>query len=425
MLSSINAINIKNIASTIILGVFLLYGINNYFFERNFYFNEILSLIGFIFFLTKVIKIIDKKIHFYFFLNFLEKMWLMFLLLGICHLIFSWNIKTNLYYYLRNSVIVYSCFSFWIGYYLLENFKVFFYKIRYYFLAYSAIALCFQLFLWIDRYALSVFFPWFFINKKLTNIKKNILFIFYVVYAILYPSSTTPFVAAGLALILFSPNFKVFSAIFTLILVGFISFMVYFSPNMAKNKEGGDCCLYGNLAIVKDSHPVFAIDLNATWRTIVWYKAITEELPHHLLGKGFGTPMFAYNNNMLTTYYVGMHADYGKHKPEYETHVSGLHNTYLTLVLRLGMPYLLIFFATYFYIFRNFYKNKIVYGQQGQIPIFLGFFAISIIGLFNLSLESPIYASLYWVSMGFVAKVISQAHNEPNKNIKLPTSNNA
>ena len=409
MLFSQTTTNIKNISYAIILGIFLLYGINNYFFERNFYFNEILSLIGFVFFVIKFVTMIkEKKVHFYF----LEKMWLMFLLLGVCHLAFSWSIKTNLYYYLRNSVIVYSCFSFWIGYFLLENFKVFFYKIRYYFLAYSAVTLCLQLLFWIDRYALSVFFPWVFINEKLTTTKKILLFSFYVIYTILYPSSTTPFVAAGLVLILFSPNFKVFSGIFTLILAGFIAFMIYFSPNLAKNKEGGACCLYGNVHIVLTSHPIFALDENATWRTIVWHKALVERLPDNLQGIGLGTPLFPYNKNMLTNYYVGMEFDIGKHKPEYESHVSSLHNTYFTLLLRLGFPYLFILSITYFYIFKEFFKYKtnieVLHSISFEIPAFLAFFAISIIGLFNPALESPIYASLYWISMGFVAKVISK-----------------
>ena len=52
--------------------------------------------------------------------------------------------------------------------------------------------------------------------------------------------------------------------------------------------------------------------------------------------------------NIVYAIILGISLLYGKHKPEYETHVSGLHNTYLTLVLRLGMPYLLIFLLLIF-----------------------------------------------------------------------------
>jgi hypothetical protein len=137
-----------------------------------------------------------------------------------------------------------------------------------------------------------------------------------------------------------------------------------------------------------------SLDVNTTWRLVLWKEVLVDNFPGNILGLGFGTPMMKYfpveDYNKLDTL----------------PYVIGAHNSYIYLFGRLGIPYLFFLFSVYIKIFKEYFYYKTYYYSNKTILIFFSFFAISIVALFNPTLESPVYASLYWILLGFLAKAI-------------------
>jgi O-antigen ligase len=132
---------------------------------------------------------------------------------------------------------------------------------------------------------------------------------------------------------------------------------------------------------------------------ILWFRGIVECFPENLFGIGLGTPLLPYKQHVTTS-------DLG-HSDEYISHVFGLHNTYITLFVRFGIPFIIFLIVIYRTIFKEFFNHRKYYiSNRNDIALFLGFFTISTVGLFNLLLETPTLASIYWVSLGFVSKAI-------------------
>ncbi len=118
-----------------LFALFVLYGLNSVIFERVFFVNEILAFAGFACFAFQVLlqkehgKIQVPKSEIF--------RWILLLhLLGIYHLIASIFLKTSWFYYLRNTVLFYAVFSFYIGFYGLPYFIKFIRSARYVMLAY-------------------------------------------------------------------------------------------------------------------------------------------------------------------------------------------------------------------------------------------------------------------------------------------------
>ena len=122
------------------------------------------------------------------------------------------------------------------------------------------------------------------------------------------------------------------------------------------------------------------------------------------LGMGFGTPALKYfpveDVNKIPSL----------------PYVLGSHNSYVYLFGRLGIVYLLLTVFIYLVVIREYFKHKLYYTNNNQLLVFLSFFAISIIALFNTVLESPIYASAYWLILGFTARCISERQRSMNRN---------
>src|SRR5688572_11299869 len=95
----------------LVFGMALCYIISPWFFEKIFFFNEILSAIGLFILVYHRFAIIKSPIYVY---------TCLLICLGICHCITSIFRMDQFYYYLRNSVIVYSMFTFFIGFFSLH-----------------------------------------------------------------------------------------------------------------------------------------------------------------------------------------------------------------------------------------------------------------------------------------------------------------
>jgi len=84
----------------------------------------------------------------------------------------------------------------------------------------------------------------------------------------------------------------------------------------------------------------------------------------------------------------------------------GAHNSFIYLFGRFGIIYLLLIVSVYITLFKDYFYHKQYYYNNNQILIFWSFFVVTVIALFNPALESPLFASAYWLLLGFAARCI-------------------
>jgi hypothetical protein len=371
-----------------------LYCLNFYIFERVFYINEILSFFGFFLFMFKSFR--DKK--FIIPNSGLYKYMLWFMLLCGIHLIISLFRLTNLYYYLRNSVILYSAFTFFIGFYLFDYFLPFLNKIRWILLIFLMYAFIFPDFPGLlDRQNVAVLFPFLWQGNKKT------VYIFFAIAILAYVASYTALtvfiVGVAVLAVMHLKYLRHLQLAFLAGLIFIVGFSVYFSPNINLYKTG-PYNMFGNLDAVYSTNPIFRIDQNSSWRLVYWYRVITEKYPENLVGIGFGTPLLPYKPGYKTID--------SSYNDEHDSHVMGVHNTFLTLFIRLGIPFLVLMYLIYGIVLKDFFTYKMFHIQQNYYKIFMAFFVISVISLFNLVLESPTCAAVFWVLLGLLAQAIER-----------------
>jgi hypothetical protein len=305
-------------------------------------------------------------------------------------------LKTNWYYYLRNLSIVYSVFSFFVGYYLYEDQYEFFSKMRKAIYGYALICFAWMTPGLIDRNAYSFWFSLLQKNWKLTSVL--MLIVLYILYVIAYTSLTVIIILLAVALVRYTKSYAYFKLIVVISILAFISVFIMLSPYM-KLYHNGSYNLFGDVLTVYAQHPLFRIDQNSSWRLVFWYRTVVETFPQNLLGIGLGTPLLPYLPSVTTTDL--------NFSDEYIAHVIGTHNTFITMFVRFGILTVLIFAVIYRTICREYFIHKKYYlHNRNDGGLFLGFVTMTAVGLFNLVLESPTLASLYWISLGFVAKAI-------------------
>ncbi|KOY87073.1 hypothetical protein AD998_13805 [bacterium 336/3] len=386
----------KHIAYTILL-MFFVYGLDNFIFERQFFFNEILSLLGVIFFAKEVlfkqqngvIRIPTSPIY---------KLIVYTILLGCFHLLISIFTKTNWYFYFRSSVIFYSIFSFFVGFYLYPYLEGFIIKIRRLLILYMSYALIFPSILLLERFMGTVFFPFWFTNKRFISL--ILLVILDILLAIRYESLTVVIVTFLLLILIFIPNYTYFKAFSIAVTTCFLIFFIAFIPAF-KKYETSHYSLFGSIRQVSDQHFLLRLDGNSTWRAVFWYRITVENFPQNVVGIGFGTPLLAYKKGADS-----VESDFDD---EHDIHVMGCHNTYLTVATRMGILFWIFLIYMYRSVFKDFYKYRSYYNQNiGDYWLIISFLSVSIVGLFNLVLESPTGASLYWMGLGLVAQAIEK-----------------
>src|SRR4030095_9236956 len=101
----------KTTIAYLIFTIAVCYIITPWFFERNFFFNEILALSGLLVLGYKRFKTGNDIISICV---------VLLLTCGLLHLFTSLARQDSIYYYFRNAVIAYSIFAFFIGFYLLK-----------------------------------------------------------------------------------------------------------------------------------------------------------------------------------------------------------------------------------------------------------------------------------------------------------------
>jgi O-antigen ligase len=153
---------------------------------------------------------------------------------------------------------------------------------------------------------------------------------------------------------------------------------------------------FGNVHAIYDSHPALSIDINVTWRILLWFRYIVERFPENIIGIGFGTPMLDY---------IAERRSHWTGNDEIHAHVSGAHNSYLTLLLRLGVIgfYAIVMISRK--VFKDYFHARKLDKFKQYIPYYFVWIGMFSLIVFNLGLESPLRAGLFWVATGFVAKI--------------------
>lgn len=374
--------------TTIVNGIFLVavcYIISPYFFTKYLFFNEVLSLTGFLLLIYKRFRMGSDTISI---------LMLFLLMLGGIHAITSLFRMDTLYYYLRNMVIFYSMMAFFIGYYLLGYLPQFIASIRrglqYFIGGLAAIPLPRIIF---ERFGVATLFPALF-RDPLNRWVPYLLIIINIIYAIAHDSATGIMLTALYILLFISPGFRFFGLIMLSGLVLFTIVFIYLQPNLDlisryysfRNDDG--------IIFVRRSHPWLSIDANSTWRLVLWKEIIVDNFPGNMWGMGFGTPVLKY-------YPIEVYE-----KLPTLPYVLGAHNSFVYLFGRLGILYVFIHAAIYYLLFREYFHHKLYYYKTKEILLFWSFFALTMIVLFNPGLETPIYASGYWLVLGFIARAI-------------------
>jgi hypothetical protein len=384
----------KNTIAFFIFLVAILYIISPWFFEKNFFVNELLSLTGLCILIYKRFRIGADKI---------SVLIVVLLLLCLLHAGFSILKADNLYYYLRNLVIFYSILSYFVGFYLQSYFSSFFNSIRKVFLVYTGGAM-----LWapsrifFERFGVSSLFPYAF--KNVNKYSLFILVLINVVYGFTLDSATAIFVSFFYLFLLVCPGLKFFRQTIILGFVVFALFFIVIQPDLNKITDGFS--LYNSIAIhnVMRSNYLLNLDGNTTWRLVLWKQVIVDQFPLNLAGIGFGTPMFRYFPVEDYTKLASL------------PYVLGAHNSFVYLFGRLGIVFVLLILSVYGIIFKEYFLFKKFYYQTNGIAFFWSFFAISIIALLNPVLESPIFASGYWLILGLLSRVIANRYRTEKTN---------
>lgn len=368
-----------------LFGIAVCYIISPWFFEKKLFVNEFLSAAGFGILLYKRVRTGNDLISI-----------CIVALLAWCgvHMLSSLWRMDRIYYYLRNLVIVYSVFSFFIGYYCLHYLPLFIRKFRVIISLYISFFLFFPIskFLF-ERFGVAALFPVLFKNP-VHRYALPLLVLINIIYSFTYNSSTALLLAAFYLLIWLSPGYKFFIRALILLFIAFTIFFISIEPNLSIIKKNYTPTSDRAIHEVMDSNPLLGIDGNSTWRLVLWKQVIVDHFPANLFGLGFGTPVFKY-------FPVEDFA-----KLDSLPYVVGAHNSYIYLFGRLGIVYLLLAAIIYMHIFKEYYNYQTYYRSNESILLFWSFFAVSIIALFNPVLESPIYSSAYWMIFGFLAKAI-------------------
>lgn len=388
--------------TTIALLLITLYGVNYFLFERLLFFNELLSLIGFLLFIKYSFT---KKFRFLYPKNVIYRSVLHFMLLGIFYALISIPFKTNWYYYFRNLSIVYSVFGFFLGYHLYHQQFEFFNRIKKWIYGYAFLSFGLRWEFLIDRNAYAFWFAQLRRNWALKSV--FVLILLYILYVISYTSLTVILILLIVLGIRYIKNYAQFKLVaFT----GFVAFTILFCLAMPflKLYKADPHSLFGDVLHVYAQHPWFWIDPNSSWRLVFWYRTLIENFPQNLLGIGIGTPLLPYTVGINST---GLPVD-----DQTLAHVIGTHNTFITLFVRFGVVSTIIFVIIYNSVLTEFFRHKKYYlNHRNDGGIFLGFFTLTCVGLFNLLIESVTLSGLYWISLGFVANAINNRSNGNNK----------
>ena len=374
----------------LLLALYLLFP---YVIEKHFYFNELFSLLGFVCFLKYGHQLIKTN-------SFVQIGVVLFLLAGLMQMLLSPLLyDVNVYGYLRNSEIAYSSFVFYLGIYFFSYLernplpRVM-----------LPIAIGASFFSGV-AYLFTALLP-----GMVRGVRK--LSVYYVAFLLLL-------IAGVLAHVGFSENsgtlvLVTLSAIAVgavagsqdrrvliqlglsgmVLLAGVIFYKLYPSLVLLWNQ--------GFAAFFDASKQALGInDANSIWRFGLWMTLVIKHFPDWLIGIGFGTHLFPTGlDNKMALF---------SQDPYYQ-YTVGAHNSFVTILMRMGVVAILGMLLMYYGFYRGFIRNVRAWVHSGDMLRFstaVGVVVVTIHALFNVVIESPIYSSAFWLAWGMFFRASS------------------
>tara|TARA_Y100000588_G_C14137844_1_gene874651 strand:+ start:154 stop:1218 length:1065 start_codon:yes stop_codon:yes gene_type:complete len=311
----------------------------------------------------------------------------------------------NEYGYLRNSQIVYSAFTFFLG------FKIYDYiwagrpgkVVVILFFIFSA------LFLRHWSYAAAVLLPGMLARNSST---KKYLLIVLALYLFVYLSvilkgtaaaGTTPIaylffiLAIGFVFLYGKAYVAAKITILSLLFVSSVSIVLVYP--MIEGLLNHDFSYFSWQ--FRREFPIEITDANTAWRFGLWTTLIKEMFMNKIWGIGFGVPLFP--TGLETK--MNLNAELDPHF----MYTVGAHNSFLTLLVRLGGVGMVIMCVMYWSLVASIRQNVQRWFDGNDVfrfSIFLSLLAISFQALFHVVIETPLYSSVYWVSWGLFYKAL-------------------
>lgn len=135
------------------------------------------------------------------------------------------------------------------------------------------------------------------------------------------------------------------------------------------------------------------IDVNASWRLVYWFDAIERlyENRSYIFGEGFGE---LYANDK--THYIFLHYFDSSNDlaVDGEGYVKAFHNSYITMFFHLG---LISLYFIYPQIRSLFFSDRVYQVDSNFLFLSISLIGLSVWAAFNVILELPLSAHLYWL----------------------------
>ena len=211
---------------------------------------------------------------------------------------------------------------------------------------------------------------------------------------------------------------KISKIIFAILLIAGILFTVKMAASFYQQTT--QMALLGQtVASLEETSKDAGTDLGGFWRLILWSHLYGRFLEFPW-GLGLGTPLFS---EWLDGFVMLNLSRPG------ENYVQGAHNSFITFIVRLGIPALLLFLYLFYHItkmaiavFKKIQFKPFKTSESRLLTGILWAFASIFIGSnFNVALESPLHAGSFWFSFGLFARVFGDylavsPNNRPTTN---------
>lgn len=347
-------------------------------FERVFFFNEILSLVG-LYCYIRFFKffVVDDKIYQYFMAIFF---------ITIVRYFISFFEYTDIYAYARHSSVFYSMLCFYLGYIISLRIPGFILSVPLFVKVLVLFVLPMQ-----RIFAIGTT-PFLFMGvnnaKTLLGVLTSLLFIL-VVYGGGSPITSI----AMLAYVLLFNSYKKFIVCSFFILIIFVLFLIINYQDfldviflrMQPASVGG---------VVEF---IYDFDPNLLTRLSLWVYALLIFSDNFVFGIGYGVEMFDVSK-ILISFDDSL-------KNEYLGYFLGAHNSFLTLLTRNGVLWGGAFLIFVLSIFKRFYSSA---QNAWASTCFYAFVMVVSLLLLNVVLESPIYAGYFWFVCGMVSVALRE-----------------
>lgn len=346
--------------------IFVLYAWAPAFFERFFFFNEIICLYGILVF---------WKHKAYFLSDLIVRAAIPFLCVFWVVWVASFFVQENAVVYVRRLSVFYSFFALFTAFHMVSVMKDSNVK-------------------WLWLFAVqkvNMVFGYMFLSASVATTRAGFWlasFLLVSAYTMIFGGGTA-IIALSLSFLILNLNRLLF-VVFCLI-VSFV-FVAFLDVNWVYGYNTYLVDIYEYL----DVYDFLALDGNMAVRLFMWWEVVSHLIPQSYgFGVGFGTVLFKEE----FIYFLGLRnqliAD------EYLEYTLSPHNSFVYILASMGIPGVLSFMFMYYKIWVD-HKKRALLGILGEMEYraFAIFMAYSIAAGLNVVIESPIHSGLYWGALG-------------------------